>query len=946
MTLLERVRDALDPDYDVRQKIGGGGMGVVYEAVDRRLEQRMAIKVLRPELATARAVERFRREARALALVDHPSVLQVHRAGEARGLLYYVMEYVEGETLRDRLQRGPLSPAERDALVSDLVSALEAIHHAGVVHRDVKPANIFLVDGRARLGDFGIVSATRDPPTDRITETGRFMGTPAYAAPEQIHGDASAASDVYAAGLVLYEACTGTRWQERPERPWDGVPRELRRPLKRALEPDAGRRLAHGEALREAILDARGRAGWLRAAVVGVLIVAIGAAVWVFQAGPRPAPRGMADLAILPFDVVGSGGDDELSRNLWHLTTLNLQGLEGLKVIPPAQAARFRTTAAGLSGGGPGSPNAVNIARGTVLSQDGEFVLRLSVEDSTDRPLGEARVRGTPTELYVAADSAAMALVGILVPHLASSYRRLEAVHTDDFQALRAFLQGEDAFTSNAWSRAETQYRAALDEDSTFALAKWRLWYVHNWRLVGEEQIDLQRLHREHADELGTVDAALLRARALPPGRARIDSLESVAHRLGHSSYPWLLLGDEHYHRGPLAGGSLEEASKYLAEAAVRDPDHAPAHEHGVMVLTRLGHREEALEALDQLLRTAAPPSPGQPLHIATFLAHAARERFLPEEVAASRDLLFDPSDPALRPALMFVARMGLGFDVPEGQRELGARMVRTPQGSVTLQAQGHRAQALALMVLGRPRAALDHFDAAAALGVPGAAIEAAEWRVLAPTLGIEGVPAEETERGRAWLREQAAARTDEAGRAAWALAVDAWARGDPESARAWRRTLDGLESEPERWRLSPILDAVEALAQRRYEDVLATTEPILDDQYAPDQGYPFTRATLHLVRAWALEAMRAIPRAAIERQWADNQDVASQLIGPLQAVEVDWAVSPFSDRRRARLALALADTTTACRLLERLQWLWTDPEPTLDSLRTADTRLHGDVCP
>lgn len=949
MTLFERVRDALEPDYDIRRELGSGGMGAVFDAVDRGLAQRVAIKVLRPELATAHAVERFRREARALALVDHPRVVRVHRAGEADGLFYYVMEYVDGETLADRLRRGRLSPTERDSLVSDLIDALAATHETGIVHRDVKPSNIFLVDQGARLGDFGIVSGTADEKTARITATGQFMGTPAYAAPEQRSGDATPASDIYAAGLVLYEAITGVPWRERADRPWDGVPRGLRRPLGRALDPEPGRRPANAAVFREEIGRARRRSRRLRAAaLVGSVLAVVGIVAWITRTDPQaPAPPGGADLAVVPFEVVGSPSDEELARHLWHLTTLNLQGLEGLEIIPSAQAARYSATSAGdPPSAAPGMSSAVSIARGTVVSQGEGLVLGLSIQDSTGRPLGERRVRGSWDDLYAAADSAALAIITILLPHLASSYRRLEAAHTDDFTAMRALLQGEDAFTRNEWSRAEERYGTALREDSTLALAKWRLWYVHNWRLTGEEEIDLQRLSREHADELGTVDAALLRAKSLPPGPARIEALESVARRLGYSSYPWLILGDEHYHRGPLAGGSLEEAATYLAEAAARDPNHAPAHEHSVMVLTRLGRRDGALEALDRLLATAAPPSPSEPLHTPTFLAQAVRERFQPDQAASYRDRLLDPSDPALQPVLMFVARLGLGFDVPEGQLDLGVRLTRAGQRTVTVQAQGHRAQALALLVLGRPRAALAHFDSAAALGAPSAAIEAAEWRLLGQVLGVDGIPVVERERAREWLREQVAGGTDMAGRAAWALALDAWDRGEPESARAWQRTLGGLDDEPERWRLVPLLAAFEALAEGRHEEVLAATDPILADQYSPDQGYPFTRAALHLTRAQALVAMGDTSRAATERAWADNQDVASQLIGPLQAVEVDWAASPYSDRQRARLELASADTATACRLLERVHWLWAGAEPPVDSLRADDARLHGRVCP
>lgn len=147
-SLLERVRDALAPHYVVERELGAGGMGVVFLARDTRLDRMVAIKVLRPELATAVAVERFSREARLLARLHHSTIVRVYLADDTAGFSYYVMEYVEGETLKTRLEAGPLPPRTVRALGRALLDALGAAHRLEIVHRDVKPANIFLLGDR------------------------------------------------------------------------------------------------------------------------------------------------------------------------------------------------------------------------------------------------------------------------------------------------------------------------------------------------------------------------------------------------------------------------------------------------------------------------------------------------------------------------------------------------------------------------------------------------------------------------------------------------------------------------------------------------------------------------------------------------------------------------------------------------------------------------------
>ncbi|MGD2135276.1 MAG: serine/threonine-protein kinase, partial [Gemmatimonadales bacterium] len=262
-TLLERLREALRPDYDVEHELASGGMGVVFLARDVVLDRRVAIKIMRPELATARAGAQFLREARLLAKLSHPNVVPIHRAGEADGLLYYVMDYIEGKTLADRLDHGPLSAREVVKIGRDVLDALEAIHDLGIVHRDVKPENVFVLDDRALLADLGV--AVEAAPAPRTSAQGRRpAGTPGYIAPEQwTTGAVTPQTDLYALGVTLSEAFAGRRWDSLdPSRDtdWVWVPRPYQRILRRAVQHDPGNRWPDAVSFRHALGRTRRRA--------------------------------------------------------------------------------------------------------------------------------------------------------------------------------------------------------------------------------------------------------------------------------------------------------------------------------------------------------------------------------------------------------------------------------------------------------------------------------------------------------------------------------------------------------------------------------------------------------------------------------------------------------------------------------------------------------------
>jgi tRNA A-37 threonylcarbamoyl transferase component Bud32 len=263
--VLDQLKAALADRYTVRSEIGRGGMATVYLADDIKHHRRVAIKVLKPDLAGLLGRDRFLREIEIAARLTHPHILPLHDSGEAAGLLYYVMPYVAGESLRDRLHHQKRLPLD-DALqiAREVADALGAAHNHGLVHRDVKPENILLEGGHAVISDFGIARAITEAGGDRLGASGVAIGTPAYMSPEQATGEQplDGRSDLYSLGCVLYEMLVGkppfkgksarTIFAKHAHEPAPGlreisnVPKALKRVILRCLgkTPDARYRTA------------------------------------------------------------------------------------------------------------------------------------------------------------------------------------------------------------------------------------------------------------------------------------------------------------------------------------------------------------------------------------------------------------------------------------------------------------------------------------------------------------------------------------------------------------------------------------------------------------------------------------------------------------------------------------------------------------------------------
>ena len=339
---------ALSDHYRMERELGAGGMATVYLAHDIRHDRKVAIKVLRPELAAVIGAERFLREIKTIANLQHPHILGLIESGEVNGTAYYVMPFVEGESLRDRLNRERQLPVDESVrIATEVGAALDYAHRHGVIHRDIKPENVMLHDGSALVADFGIALAVSSAGGSRMTETGMSLGTPHYMSPEQAMGEReiTARSDVYALGAMTYEMLTGdppftgstaqaivakvmTDEPAAPSRHRKAIPQHVEDAILTALEKlpadrfgsaaefNAALRQAGSTSVprtmirRRAAADRTSRLAWL---AVLIAVAAIAAWGWL-----RPAPKVVEALPIrvsIPAPTLG-GASTSLQKQL------------------------------------------------------------------------------------------------------------------------------------------------------------------------------------------------------------------------------------------------------------------------------------------------------------------------------------------------------------------------------------------------------------------------------------------------------------------------------------------------------------------------------------------------------------------------------------------------------------------------------------------------------
>ena len=684
---------------------------------------------------------------------------------------YYEMDYLVGDTLATRLERGPLSPDEARKLGRDLLDGLEAAHRTGVVHRDVKPGNVFLANGRAVLVDFGVAKTRAVGGDSALTAPGAVVGTLDYMPPEQAAGgEVTPRTDLYAVGMVLYEAFTGRHWSwDRPERAeWSGVPRGIARVLRRALAVAPEERWPDAATFRRALWRTRTRRyAWRTAALAALTLIA--GMILEARRGPRAPPVRESELAILPF-AVRQGSDSLLGKDLARLAAVHLEGLEeyGLTLTPRERAFTWWDSARGdpvaLQRAAPAHLRTKHWVQGVVAERDGKVEVRVTVFDAAGHRQASAPLHGTTADPATLGFEIGSEIARSVRPDLLSKFRPVAGLSNATVGALREFQRGEDAFEQEAWQTAQRHYQQALTLDSTLDYVRWRLALAQYWTRVGPGQLALARLYRERASGLSELDRELLAAMVAPSGPARFAAFDSAVQRFPTSATAPMLYGWELLHRGALAGVPLDSAARVLEVAAGRNPSLGQAYTGLAWVWIRLGQRDSAERALRHLREVTAGRG-DLDLDLPALWDLAFAGRFGPAPG------LGPPSAAPPPRGLAQAFRFALSMDIPATELAIGRLMSGLRGAPPAVRADGHEAAGLALLALGRGRLALAQLDSAADLyDTAEARFQALEWRLIAGALGLPVVPAGEVARARAALR--AATRDPARGaRAAWAPA-------------------------------------------------------------------------------------------------------------------------------------------------------------------------------
>jgi len=617
-TVLDLLSAALAGRYLVERELGRGGMATVYLARDLKHDRLVALKVLRPELATAVGPERFLREIQVAAAFNHPHILALHDSGAADGLLYYVMPYVEGESLRDRLRRDrQLSINETLTLTGQVLSALDYAHQHGVVHRDIKPENILITGEHSFVADFGIARAV-DVAGGKLTETGLALGTPAYMSPEQAAGDShvDGRSDIYSVGCVLYEMLAGeppftgptaqaimARHAMDPVAPLRtvrrSIPAGMEQAALRALEKVPADRFATAEQFSRALTAGERVPRWTfsrpsprRIAAVGVIVLAIiGVVAGSILRQRRSSVRGGPDaklVAVLPFRVAGA--DPSLSylrEGIVDLLAVKLTGEGGPRALDPRAVLSswhraLRSPTEDLSPAG-----AVGIAQqlgggrmidGSVVGTPAHLILSasiLAVPSGATR--GRASVAGT-------ADSMPALVDRLMAQLLAGEAGRTELATLTSLSALRAYIDGQSALRVGRFKDAFRSFDHALELDSTFALAGIGLNEARFWG-GGDDSGRGIRVAWVARDRLSARDRLIAGwGPPAPSGSAetQMAAAERVVAAVPERSEAWYQLGDVLYHFGAMWGldDPLHRAAAAFSRALELDSSYAEARIH------------------------------------------------------------------------------------------------------------------------------------------------------------------------------------------------------------------------------------------------------------------------------------------------------------------------------------------------------------------------------
>ena len=616
---IARLRVALADRYDVGEVVGRGGMAVVLRAYDRKHGRTVALKVLRPEIAAALGAGRFEREVEIAAQFTHPHILPLHDSGDVDGVLYYVMPFVSGQTLRERLRReGVLPPPEAVRIAREIADALAYAHEHDVVHRDIKPENILLESGHAVVTDFGVARAVAslrltqphatgveradqpDGSSDGLTMPGLAMGTPEYMSPEQAAGSVvDGRADIYALGCVLHEMLTGkppfggatvqavfgAHALEPPPAPHvPGAPNVLGRIVQRALAKSPDARFATADEFGRALAAVRFRGARARVLAVGAATVAVALAAATYALWPR-FQLDDRRVVVFPFSVAGAGdstttvGEDVARYLYWALSLSDaLRGEDGWPLLLPAARANPRDVTDRVTRRLAERDGARWFLRGEVLFQD-SLRVRMVLGDVR---WGTERTTNLAVPLEAGARNAASS-AGLRAAPTVFSWLLAEGQPVDTValrgvhpRAFPPFFDGERAYRRADFAAASRSYAEAIAADSAFVLAYVQAAQAASWQ-------------HERRQAQALLDLAMLRDSLVPPrfrpflralrilarsswgaDSAAVDLKQALAAN-PHWIEAWAALGEVYTHMIP--GGPALDSAAQAAFAEVRRLD-------------------------------------------------------------------------------------------------------------------------------------------------------------------------------------------------------------------------------------------------------------------------------------------------------------------------------------------------------------------------------------
>ncbi len=585
----ERLNAALAGRYAIERELGSGGMATVYLADDLKHHRKVAVKVLRPELASALGPDRFLREVEMAAKLNHPHILALYDSGEADGFLFYVMPYVKGESLRHKLaceKQLPIDEALR--ITRQVASALGHAHAQDVIHRDVKPENILLYEGEAMVADFGIALAVSAAAGERLTQTGVSVGTPEYMSPEQSMGERALdpRSDVYSLGCVLYEMLTG-------EPPYTG-PTAHAVIAKRLTDPvPAVRRLraAVPAGVEQALMKALATVPADRFASALAFAEAL-----TKPAGVQPSPR---SVAVLPFLNLSADPENEyFADGITEDVIAQLSKIRALKVISRTSVMPFKRREQGLR------EIAAKLEVGTLLEGsvrrvgDRVRIVAQLIDAETDRHLWAETYDRRLTDIFVIQADVALHIAAALKAELSPDEKtRIHKEPTSDLQAYQLYLQGRNCFirfTHEGMRKGIEYFEQAIERDPNYALA---------YASVAQAYTELAE------------------AGELRPDEAYARAKQAVAKALALDSS----LGDAHYMLANLkflCDFDWTGAEHEFKRALELNPSSADTYDHYGRMLAALERYDEAIA----MLKRAQELDPlAHPLDVASALLRAGR---------------------------------------------------------------------------------------------------------------------------------------------------------------------------------------------------------------------------------------------------------------------------------------------------------------------------------